>query len=1775
MGVPGFYSWLARRYPLILHQIKKGEVPNIDCFYLDMNGIIYKCSKDEGTVFKDLLLQRNIQEIFSMIFNYIDEMVNLVEPKKVLYLFLDGPCPRAKQNQQRTRRFQSAQSWKDLNDSLRNCGFLSEGETMKNNSISTGTEFMHDLNKQLHFYICKKFEQDPRWSNLEVFFSGSNVPGEGEHKIINFMHQYCSSQDYDPTTTHCIYGADADLIMLGLSTHIKYVSILREEMKFQPPVSRAAKRDRESVTFQMIYLNIVREYMELEYKMLWKKVKKLEFNIERVIDDFLLICCFIGNDFLPRLYCFNIREGQFEILIQIYKDYLVEADSYLNDNGHINWVGLQQIIQRIAEVELDFIGDKATDITKEYKRRIKHQSDKDQEIGDDEVPGVKKGNDKKNSSSEGENDEDDEDFEDEDDDDYDDDICDDNDEKDQEKNDQKNQVTFQQNFEKNLQEKKKEEDKIIKKEKDFINDLQENYKKDQFLGKSYYYQQKLNLDFKNFDDIKTLDLLITKYLEGLQFVLLYYYQGCPSWSWYFPFYYAPMTSDISLFLNYKAEHLSQEIVFDLSEPYPPMKQLMCIIHPENANLLPKPFAQLLTDPNSKLRSPVDYYPDKFTIDPYGGVFSHEYIVVLPFMDQKLIDDVYSSIDQVKTLTPQERERNQFGKNIKYKFDHNFAPITIQSTLPNYYKDFQVTLKVETFDIGKVYSPPTNPQGEALSRFPTLHAKQVIGCEIDKVEKGLQMKIRVKSDLTEADIVNKVRGKPKYDAYCKYPNCEKVQVTGFLTESTFKNIWKNKNLSILENLDYSEDSHHSFYLKIKDELSQTFYKKGGIIYNHSNPVIAILLKYTEGRRTLKGTIIENSDKYEEMFCPLDLLMKEQKIEKVIQVTKCDNIEKEFPIGCKVVIAQKGNLDGHTGIVTGYTKGKLAQELLVQLKTKPVYLTDNQLKFYSKDDEAFITLKFLSFKLQLSQDVLLDILDSFSIKIEPNLPSANKLPKMLDVGLNIIRRHLNEVVPELARINEASQNISGREKYQQFRELELSPSLVKLIIEYYNAYPKIFAFVAKLSQLRKKDKNANFYSGQIWSKEGQDPNIELVKLYIWLMKKKESQFCSSTVASKVMHSQKIEQLVKFQDEFVQTKLNIPQKDQTIHQIDANNAIPAVYSSKQYIYFKDQPFYHEVGDQVIYIGTYNTKNAPFGLQGTIVGIMDDKFEVVFIKPFIGGVNLGGRCPPQRGLVVQFDEIYNLQGWNNFLQNRDNSKENTLGWNGWVDEYKPQFREAIKSDKDLQNKQANNETQKLIGEIMHQPEANLKSETSDKPKTNVIAVIKKQTNGSKGTDTISEVTQEQASAQIAQQQQQGKVTIGPAPTTVPQKTEQKQQTQSTSPSKTETQKKPQKETVIYVKKSEVSQQQQVEQKQPSTQITQQEEKKESESVKQEKVEESQQQQIVQEAALQAQEVQIVKSDQIEVPKEDNSNQNENIQDVSEIEKLLQEQKQFQEEEQKHQILDVSEIEKQQTDVQEFEIPKECNLEEIEKQMLQDQFEHIKHQDQKDPEMLDVAKFEKEQMELAQKEAKGQNQESNKFQDDDKDDTQKLSRKQKKLKNKDITGFNPGQSAVQFKNREQVNQEKRMKRNEKRLMIQEQNLQYQQYQQYYQYLYLWQQQFIKQKTQEMEAFKRRQEEERINKSLAQLTNPVTEGESVNQDLINIQNALEQQNSKNSNLPQDIQMVDSSQIEQKLSENIIPQVPLTTIQQGNVRNEIVGNLTAEDLENFEELERQYLSSLNK
>lgn len=62
-----------------------------------------------------------------------------------------------------------------------------DNEPFDTNSITPGTEFMAKVSDYLKYFIRKKVKEDPQWQHLTVIFSGHEVPGEGEHKIMDFI----------------------------------------------------------------------------------------------------------------------------------------------------------------------------------------------------------------------------------------------------------------------------------------------------------------------------------------------------------------------------------------------------------------------------------------------------------------------------------------------------------------------------------------------------------------------------------------------------------------------------------------------------------------------------------------------------------------------------------------------------------------------------------------------------------------------------------------------------------------------------------------------------------------------------------------------------------------------------------------------------------------------------------------------------------------------------------------------------------------------------------------------------------------------------------------------------------------------------------------------------------------------------------------------------------------------------------------------------------------------------------------------------------------------------------------------------------------------------------------------------------------------------------------------------------------------------------------------------------------------------------------------------
>jgi len=104
--------------------------------------------------------------------------------------------------------------------------------------------------------------------------------------------------------------------------------------------------------------------------------------------------------------------------------------------------------------------------------------------------------------------------------------------------------------------------------------------------------------------------LCYKYLEGLLWVMKYYYNGCASWEWFFPFHYAPFASDLSDFRFNAAG-----VRFTKGSPFKPFEQLMSVLPAVSAKgVLPDVFVELMTNPKSPI---FHYYPEDFEVDLNG------------------------------------------------------------------------------------------------------------------------------------------------------------------------------------------------------------------------------------------------------------------------------------------------------------------------------------------------------------------------------------------------------------------------------------------------------------------------------------------------------------------------------------------------------------------------------------------------------------------------------------------------------------------------------------------------------------------------------------------------------------------------------------------------------------------------------------------------------------------------------------------------------------------------------------------------------------------------------------------------------------------------------------------------------------------------------------------------------------------------------------------------------------------------------------------------------
>jgi 5'-3' exoribonuclease 1 len=146
---------------------------------------------------------------------------------------------------------------------------------------------------------------------------------------------------------------------------------------------------------------------------------------------------------------------------------------------------------------------------------------------------------------------------------------------------------------------------------------------------------------------------VYEYLRGLKWAHLYYYKGCASHNWYYPYLYAPTFRDIYLYLE---KNRYNDLTFQKGLQNSPVVQLLSIMPRESSNLLPSSAQKVMNDSESPLFL---MYPDEYKL---STLFKRYYWQCVPKLPNPDFGDIKTAVKSLR-LTSKEKARFKKDKNV--------------------------------------------------------------------------------------------------------------------------------------------------------------------------------------------------------------------------------------------------------------------------------------------------------------------------------------------------------------------------------------------------------------------------------------------------------------------------------------------------------------------------------------------------------------------------------------------------------------------------------------------------------------------------------------------------------------------------------------------------------------------------------------------------------------------------------------------------------------------------------------------------------------------------------------------------------------------------------------------------------------------------------------------------------------------------------------------------------------------------------------------------------
>ncbi len=283
--------------------------------------------------------------------------IRLIGPTQTVYIAFDGVAPLAKMEQQRTRRyktgFMAALRFEDPQTPFASCNNEkggAQGGGFDTTAITPGTDFMRLLTAGVH----RAFDHAASAIGCRsVVVSGADEPGEGEHKMFAHMREHTV-----PDETVVVYGLDADLIMLSLFHVFAFenVFIFREQPEFAKSLGLETVGDGHDPLAAFLLLD-GRGLAKAIVSEMGITATTIDSMRQRIYD-YIFMCFFLGNDFLPHFPGLNIRTHGIFTLMEIYKRCIGHSETrFFIDmhTGRIQWHWVKRLVSGLAHQELGAI----------------------------------------------------------------------------------------------------------------------------------------------------------------------------------------------------------------------------------------------------------------------------------------------------------------------------------------------------------------------------------------------------------------------------------------------------------------------------------------------------------------------------------------------------------------------------------------------------------------------------------------------------------------------------------------------------------------------------------------------------------------------------------------------------------------------------------------------------------------------------------------------------------------------------------------------------------------------------------------------------------------------------------------------------------------------------------------------------------------------------------------------------------------------------------------------------------------------------------------------------------------------------------------------------------------------------------------------------------------------------------------------------------------------------------------------------------------------------